>query len=753
MKWKAVAAAILLAGGVGAAVFVVVTPGGTGSVQYLTSAATRTTVARQAVASGSIVSKATYDLAFGASPSAGATPAAGGGGGAVWLVKSVRVKLGDRVTKGTVLATADRATALAALQVAEANLAAARAVLALDSAGPTAAARAAAANAVAQAQQQLRVAHQGQLEAARTNALNQRQAQGALRVATAKLATDRAAWLPLATVQADQSAVAQAQQQLATVALQNRASDSQAAQTRRQNALQLRQAQAAVHDAQSKLAADQAAGPPPATIQADQAAVTQAQQQLATLNLQNQAAASQASSAVEQASLKVNEAQIAVQGAQATLAADQAAAAKLATLQADLAGETQAQQQLNAANLDLQGATTAAGQTAQMDALKLSQAQAALQAATATLAADRAARPPAATIQPDQAAITTARQQVDTLRLSIRSSDALAVQTSRMNALKLRQAQAAVRAAATTLAADRSAGPAAATIQADQAAITTARQQLDAMKLAARSSGTQATDQLASARLALAAAKTAYVTGVVGASPSVLASDLASLQGSQQAVGLARQTVAGATLRSPVDGVVVAVNVFAGGVAPSSVDAVVAKRAFQVNATVTETDLPSVKVGQAATLRINALGVTAAGTVIAISPQGSVSGSTGVVSYPIAIALHTPPPGTTAGMSAQVAVVIAQAKNVLAVPAIALNGSAGHYVVRVLDASGRPHDRSVGVGLVTASLAQITSGLAAGDLVVTGTTAPRSGASAAGGSLQGLLPAGGGGGGGGNTGG
>jgi macrolide-specific efflux system membrane fusion protein len=81
----------------------------------------------------------------------------------------------------------------------------------------------------------------------------------------------------------------------------------------------------------------------------------------------------------------------------------------------------------------------------------------------------------------------------------------------------------------------------------------------------------------------------------------------------------------------------------------------------------------------------------------------------------------------TSGMSASVAVSIAEAADVVAVPSTALQRQSGAYGVRVVDAAGQVTARPVEVGLVTSSMAEIRSGLAEGELVVTGTVTPRQG--------------------------
>jgi putative ABC transport system ATP-binding protein len=74
-------------------------------------------------------------------------------------------------------------------------------------------------------------------------------------------------------------------------------------------------------------------------------------------------------------------------------------------------------------------------------------------------------------------------------------------------------------------------------------------------------------------------------------------------------------------------------------------------------------------------------------------------------------------------MSADVAITIASAQNVVTVPASALQGANGDYAVMTLGADGTPQRVPVQVGLVTNASAEIKSGLDAGVPVVIGTTA------------------------------
>ncbi|HEX5148687.1 MAG TPA: HlyD family efflux transporter periplasmic adaptor subunit [Candidatus Limnocylindrales bacterium] len=622
MKLKVATVIVLLAIGVGTAGWVVLAPGGNGAAasQYLTAAVTRTTVADQVVATGSARSAVTYDLAFGSEPvlSGGATA----GGAASWLVEDVRVGVGDRVATGDVLATADTASAEAAVEVARASLAVAEARLAVDKGGLTSAERAAAYDSIRQAQQQLAVAKQSRKD---------------------------------------------------TVA---------------QNDLKLEQARGALARVQQQLVDDQTAGPESATIDADQAAITQAQQALDTLNLQIAGATTDASLADQQNQLKLSQAQTTLSTAESALAV--------------------------------------------------------CQATGSTPTVDPSAEPTTAPTPRDctsaAQAVTQAQQAIDTLNLQIQTAAAQASTTSQQNQLKLSQAQAALATAQQKLADDQVAGPADATIKADQAAIDQAQEQLDTLELSLASSNSSAANQLASAQLSLSSSQHNYANQTAPADDSTIATDEASVTTARINLEDAEHTLDGAELVSPLDGVVVAVNMVAGTIAPASADITVASLDMEVTATVTETDLPSLAVGQTVSVEITATGETATGIVKQISPVADSADTGGVVSYPIVVALDNPPAGTASGMTAEVQVTTAEAANVLAVPAEAINGSDGNYSVMVLGADGQPAAQPVEVGLITSDLAEISSGLNEGDTVVTGISRAQTGtATTTGGGLGGGL--------------
>ena len=182
------------------------------------------------------------------------------------------------------------------------------------------------------------------------------------------------------------------------------------------------------------------------------------------------------------------------------------------------------------------------------------------------------------------------------------------------------------------------------------------------------------------------------------------------------------------TLTAPIDGIVTAVNVVNGLQAPSGDAIVIAAATFEVTADVVESDLAAMAVGQAATVSIAAVGATVDGAVTAIAPTAAGNSTGGVVSYAVTVSLANAPKTVRAGMTADVTITIDSATNVMTIPAAALRGTTGSYTVLILGTDGTPTAQPVDVGLVTNTTAEIKSGLAVGQQVVTGVSTPQTGA-------------------------
>jgi macrolide-specific efflux system membrane fusion protein len=237
-----------------------------------------------------------------------------------------------------------------------------------------------------------------------------------------------------------------------------------------------------------------------------------------------------------------------------------------------------------------------------------------------------------------------------------------------------------------------------------------------------------ATADLRSANINLAIAKENLATAQADGNTDAERQAQLGLYNAQNQVSSAseaRRAIQGkikaATLKAPIAGIVTAVNIQTGFDASSGPAIVIASATYQVTTDVVESDLADIAVGQSATVTISALDAEVQGRVSAISPVANDSSAGGVVAFPVTVTLSGVPPKARAGMSADVTITIASATGVLTVPSSALEGTTGDYAVRVLGPDGTPQRTPVQVGLVTNAAAEITSGLAEGTAVVTGT--------------------------------
>jgi hypothetical protein len=154
---------------------------------------------------------------------------------------------------------------------------------------------------------------------------------------------------------------------------------------------------------------------------------------------------------------------------------------------------------------------------------------------------------------------------------------------------------------------------------------------------------------------------------------------------------------------------------------------------YKMQVSLSESDIGSVKVGQPATVTVNAASgeeFAARVTQIGVLSSSSGSGASSAVSYPVTLTLDQTGKGLKAGMSATADIVTSQVTG-LAVPSQALSGSA----VTVEAADGTQTSERLQTGVVGDSTTQIVSGLKVGDKVVVRSAAAALGA-AAGGSDQ-----------------
>jgi macrolide-specific efflux system membrane fusion protein len=213
----------------------------------------------------------------------------------------------------------------------------------------------------------------------------------------------------------------------------------------------------------------------------------------------------------------------------------------------------------------------------------------------------------------------------------------------------------------------------------------------------------------------------------------------------------AQKTLAQTTLRAPLGGTVASVDgivgqsVSGGGLASATSSTstaasgtgtsstgssssgyvtLVGLSSMQVNAAFAESDVAKLAVGQPVTVTVSALGgAQLAAHIAAINPVASSSSS--VVQYTVTFALDRANKQLKPGMTANVAVTVAEKDNVLQVPSAAVTGSGRNARVTILK-NGVSQTVPVVAGLAGDSATEIVSGLTAGQTYVISTTVARS---------------------------
>ena len=148
---------------------------------------------------------------------------------------------------------------------------------------------------------------------------------------------------------------------------------------------------------------------------------------------------------------------------------------------------------------------------------------------------------------------------------------------------------------------------------------------------------------------------------------------------------------------------------------------------FKMEVSLSESDIGSVKVGQPATVTVNAASGEQFAARVAdigvLSSSSSSGSSSSAVSYPVTLSLDQTAKSLKAGMSATADIVTSQVTG-MAVPSQALSGS----TVTVEAADGTQSTQRVQTGVVGDSTTQVVSGLKVGDKVVVRSTAAALGA-------------------------
>ena len=207
--------------------------------------------------------------------------------------------------------------------------------------------------------------------------------------------------------------------------------------------------------------------------------------------------------------------------------------------------------------------------------------------------------------------------------------------------------------------------------------------------------------------------------------PGQKASAQAALQAAQASLEQAQANLDKATLRAPMAGTVLRVDVEAGdAVTTAGPDAflIADLGGFEVTANFSESDIIVIEEGQIVQVDFDAIpGESSTGTVTEVSLLGEADPSGGsLTTYPVTVTIDNPPTGLRVGMTAQIDIIIDESADVIAAPVAALNVRGEDVVVNVLLADGTIQEVVVETGTQGSNFVQITSGLEGGETVVIG---------------------------------
>lgn len=207
-----------------------------------------------------------------------------------------------------------------------------------------------------------------------------------------------------------------------------------------------------------------------------------------------------------------------------------------------------------------------------------------------------------------------------------------------------------------------------------------------------------------------------------------LATSQAAYDQTVASYNIAKQNVADATLKAPIDGIIVAQNGKAGEtVGQLPVVALESTRSdMQINSSIDETDISSVKVGQDVDVTLDSYpGKKLTGKVSLISPQAQTQSN--VTFFNVVIAVTNQDDMLKTGMNANIAILVSNVKNVVTVPSEAIKGNDKFkFVLLANSGTAKPQRTRVEVGTDNGILTEIKSGLQDGDKVILGYTSGNS---------------------------
>ncbi|WP_227430057.1 efflux RND transporter periplasmic adaptor subunit [Psychrobacter sp. I-STPA6b] len=228
---------------------------------------------------------------------------------------------------------------------------------------------------------------------------------------------------------------------------------------------------------------------------------------------------------------------------------------------------------------------------------------------------------------------------------------------------------------------------------------------------------------VANAQAAIGNAQAAIITA-----ESNIVRERATLQKAQTDLNTANENLGYTTIRAPIDGTVVSVTTEQGATVNSNQSAptivtLADLSTVRINAQISEADILNVKAGMP--VYFHTIGnpdqqYDAVLTTIEPAPEkiSTSSATDSAVYYIGSVEVPNPDRRFRIDMTAQIFIIIDQAKNVLTIPSAAIVQSDTGTHVRVLSADGEVIQKPVTIGINNRVNAQVLSGLQAGETVI-----------------------------------
>lgn len=653
--------------------------GSTAKAAAQTGQVTRGDIQSQVLSSAALQPEAELTLTFG---SAG-------------TLTALKVKPGDHVEKGQVLASLDTSDLNLAVVQAQASLSSAQAKLESVKAG-------AAAKDLANAESSLKSA-QAKLDSLKAGATasDLSSSQASLKSAQAKLASVMAGSTALDISNA-QATLKSAQAKLDSLKAGATVGD-------------LAAADASLKSAQAKLTALKE-GPTTAQLSAARLKVLQAQTSLEKTKSSSSLSRQQAEIALDQADHALQNAQDKYNSVAGPLLnedgtlKDGLTQAQIDNYNTTLRALQDAEDNFRKANLSLNDAR-------EQEILSVTTSQAQLDDAQKQLD-DLTAPPTAADLTAAQASVIQAQNSLDKLKAPPTAAD-------------LASAQATVDQAQNNL--DKlKAGPTDADIKAAQASVAQSQASFDKLK------APPATADLVAAQASVDQAQNNLGALKAGPAATDLATAQASVDQAQANLASAQAKLSNANLTAPFAGVVASAPVTLGQAVSANTTVVdlVDNSAFRLDMNVGEADVTRVQVGQPVEITFDALaGAVYTGTITFVSPKADVQ--QGVVTYLASVTIDPKAAGSNLrpGMSASAAAIVEQRTNVLIVPNRAVRTESRQKVVYVIGPNGSQVRVPIQAGISNDTSTEIVGDtpLREGDAVVINTTTTTTGGQGGGG--------------------